>query len=118
MERPSVSMPPGVSASRGRLSVLLSGNYAVSDRAGDAGTAEPAVAVRVLREVLLVVRLGVVERPGRRDLGRDLAVAGALQLCLEHVARRLGGRALRVVGRVDRGAVLRAGVVALAHPLR
>ena len=32
------------------------------DRAGDAGAAEPAVAVRVLREVLLVVRLRVVER--------------------------------------------------------
>ena len=46
-----------------------------ADRAGDAGAAEPAVAVRVLGQVLLVVVLGVVERPGLGDLGRDLAVA-------------------------------------------
>ena len=34
-----------------------------ADRAGHAGTADAAVAVRVLREVLLVVVLGVVEGP-------------------------------------------------------
>src|SRR5439155_3896451 len=44
-----------------------------------AGRVDRAVAVRVLREVLLVVVLGVVERAGRRDLGRDLAVAGGGQ---------------------------------------
>ena len=50
-----------------------------ADRAGDARAADAAVPVRVLREVLLVVVLGVVERPRRLDLGRDLAVARALE---------------------------------------
>ena len=45
------------------------------DRAAHARAAEAAVAVRVLREVLLVVVLGVVERARLGDLGRDLAVA-------------------------------------------
>jgi hypothetical protein len=47
-----------------------------SNRAADARAAEPAIAIRVLGEVLLVVILGVVERPHRRDLGRDLAMPG------------------------------------------
>ena len=64
-----------------------------------------------------MVVLGVVERPGLGDLGRDLAEARARQLLLEHRARRLGRLALRVGRPVDRGAVLRAGVVPLAHPL-
>src|SRR5207247_1405173 len=88
------------------------------DGAGDAGAAESAVAHRVLREVLLVVRLGVVERAGRRDLGRDLAVACGRELLLERGASRLGDRALLVALRVDRRAVLRADVVPLPHPLR
>src|SRR5439155_16467518 len=86
--------------------------------AGDAGAAESAVAHRVLREVLLVVRLGVVERPGRRDLGRDLAVACGPELLLERGASRLGDRALLVAIRIDRRAVLRADVIPLPHPLR
>src|SRR5579875_3342112 len=40
-----------------------SGAHAGADRAGDTCAAEPAVAVRVLRQVLLVVALGVVEAP-------------------------------------------------------
>ena len=43
----------------------------VRDRAADAGSLQAAVAVRDLVQVLLVVVLGVVEGPGRRDLGRD-----------------------------------------------
>src|SRR4051812_42383704 len=89
-----------------------------ADRAGDAGAAEAAVAVRVLREVLLVVRLGVVERPRRRELGRDLAVAGAAQLGLIGGARALHLGALLLARPVDRRAVLRADVVALAEALR
>src|SRR5947207_172014 len=50
------------------------------DRAGDTRAAEPAIAVRVLREVLLVVRLRVVERPRLGELRRDLAVARAREL--------------------------------------
>ena len=46
-----------------------------ADWAGHARAAEPAVAVRVLREVLLVVRLRVVELGRRQDLGRDRTVA-------------------------------------------
>ena len=45
------------------------------DWAAHARAAEPAVAVRVLREVLLVVVLGVVELGRRQDLRRDRAVA-------------------------------------------
>ena len=64
-----------------------------ADRAADAGAAEAAVAVRVLREVLLVVVLGVVELRRRHDLGRDRAVAGRGQLLLKRVARALPRRA-------------------------
>ena len=78
----------------------------------------PAVAVRVLRQVLLVVRLGVVERAGGGDLGRDLAEAGRGQRRLVAVARRLDRGALLVRAVVDGRAVLRADVVALAHALR
>ena len=45
-------------------------------RARDVGAAETAVPAGVLGEVLLVVLLGVVERPDVADLGRDLAEAG------------------------------------------
>src|SRR3954447_20367260 len=98
--------------------VLAARRGADPDRAGDAGAAEPAVAVRVLREVLLVVVLGVVEVLERRDLGRDLVVAAAGELALEHAPRRLGRLALSVRRRVDRRPVLGADVVALAHALR
>jgi len=40
-----------------------------------AGRVERAVAARILVQVLLVIVLGVVERSGRDDLGRDRAVA-------------------------------------------
>ena len=46
--------------------------------AGNARAAEPAVAVGILREVLLVVLLCVVERRRRADLGRDGAEARSL----------------------------------------
>src|SRR5216683_2124086 len=45
-------------------------------RAGHAGAADPAVAARILRQVLLVVVLGVIERRLVGDLGGDLAMAG------------------------------------------
>src|SRR5690349_24487672 len=83
-----------------------------ADRAGDAGAAEAAVAVRHLVEVLLVVVLGVVERAGLGDLGRDLAEALGRQLLLVGGAGGLGQLALLVGLPVDRRAVLGAGVVA------
>src|SRR5947209_5825716 len=83
----------------------------------DSGAAQPAIAAGVLGEVLLVVGLGVIERAGLRDLGRDLAVASAAQHGLVSGPRLVGGRALGLVAPEDRRAVLRADVVALAHPL-
>ena len=72
---------PGRARTRGRVArprgAGLVGGQA--DRAGDARAADAAVAVGVLRQVLLVVVLGVEERAGRGDLGGDLAVAGAAQ---------------------------------------
>ena len=88
------------------------------DRAAHPGAAEPAIAAGVLGEVLLVVVLGVEEVAGRHDLGRDAAEAGGAELRLIGLARAFGGLALRVVEVVDARAVLRADVVALAHPLR
>ena len=47
-----------------------------ADRARDTGAADPAVAARVPRQILLVVGLGVVERSCLGELGRDRAVPG------------------------------------------
>ena len=47
-----------------------------ADRAGHAGAADAAVAAGVLRQVLLVIVLGVVERRRVDDLGGDRAEAG------------------------------------------
>ena len=88
------------------------------DGAADAGAVVGAVAERVLHQVLLVVALGVVERPDRLDRRGDRPVAGVGQLLLERVPGRLGRRLLLLVGVVDRRPVLRADVVALPHPLR
>src|SRR5918997_232987 len=82
-----------------------------ADRAGHAGPAQPAVPVRVLREVLLVVRLGVVERGGLGDLSRDVPVAALGELRLDRLARVLRRTRLLRGGRVDRRAVLRPAVV-------
>src|SRR5438105_12285579 len=87
-------------------------------RAGDAGAAEPAIAERVLRQILLVIILGEIE--GRRiaDLGGDRAVSCRTELLLKAFARSFGGAALfRRVG-VDRRPILRADIVTLAHSLR
>src|SRR5262245_49894140 len=86
--------------------------------AGHAGAAETAVAVGILREILLVVVLGVVELRRRQNLGRDRPVAGLRERPLVLVARSLRGGALRLVVEIDPGAILRADVVALAHALR
>src|SRR5215211_6229675 len=70
---------------------LLGARY--TDGTRHPGPADSAVATRVLRQILLVVVLGVA------------------------VARRERGVALSVGGQVDRRAVLRPDVVALAHAL-
>src|SRR5271169_6090463 len=85
---------------------------------GDARSPEAAVAVGILREVLLVVVLRVIELGSGQNLGRDGAVTRGGKLPLECRFRGLGRRALRVVQRIDAGAVLRASVVPLPHALR
>ena len=52
---------------------------AARDGAGDAGALQAAIAIRVLRQILLVILLGEIECRRRRDLGGDLAAAGLLQ---------------------------------------
>ena len=49
------------------------------DRTGHARAADAAIAVGILRQVLLVIVLGVVERRRVGDLGGDAAVAGGGQ---------------------------------------
>src|SRR5204863_9196590 len=89
-----------------------------SDGTTHARAPEPAVAARVLRKVLLVIVLGVIERRGRRDLSRDIAVICFVQPLLELRTRLLGGVRLRRVVCIDGRAILRADVVSLAHALR
>src|SRR5215207_1178136 len=102
----------------GEGQLVAVGTHADSDRAGHAGPAQTAVSVGDLVQVLLVVGLGVVERASGRDLRGDRTVTGTPKRLLVGVAGLLSGLALLVVGVVDRRAVLRAYVVALAHPLR
>ena len=65
-----------------------------------------------------MVGLRVVELAGRGDLGRDRAVAGLTQALLVGACGRLRGVALLLGVVVEGGAVLRADVVPLSHPLR
>src|SRR5450759_1808193 len=85
---------------------------------GDSRSPQAAVAIEILREVLLVGVLGVIELGGGQDLGRDGAVARGRELPLERALRGLGRRALRLVEGVDARAVLHARVVPLPHTLR
>src|SRR5262249_52388593 len=78
---------------------------------------EAAVAVGILREVLLVVLLGVVELRRRHDLGHDRAVACVGELDLKPVARGVRGATLVFPEIVDAGTVLRPDIVALPHAL-
>src|SRR5262245_22516881 len=88
------------------------------ERERHAAAAEPAIAARIFREILLVIVLGVVERGRRRDLGGDLRDAARREQRLVPIAALLGLVELLVVEAVDRRAVLRADVGALAHALR
>src|SRR4051794_3374334 len=84
-----------------------------TDRAADAGAAQPAVAVRHLVQVLLVVVLGVVERSGLAGgprIRRDLSEAELVEQGLVRGARRLVGLLLLVGRPVHRRAVLGADV--------
>ncbi len=74
------------------------------------------VTVGVLLQILLVVALGGEERPGRFDLGGDVAVAGTLQTSGEVELAGLRGAMLRRTGEEDRRAVLGAVIVAWRMP--
>src|SRR5262245_21160233 len=73
---------------------LRFGLDADADGATQAGAAEAAVAVGILGQVLLVVVLGEVERPGVEDLGGDGAVAVGREHLLVGGLGGLGGLAL------------------------
>src|SRR5262245_65602587 len=100
----------------GPLSLQASGRRdSGADRTAHAGAAEAAIAARVLRQILLMVVLGEIERRRVEDLGGDRVEASRLELLLVHRLGRFGGLALRRRGCIDAGAILRADVVALAH---
>src|SRR5438876_414047 len=88
-----------------------------ADRAAHAGAAQPAIAHRILGEVLLMIVLGEVERRRVENFGRDRVETPGLQRLVVPRLRRLGGLALGGGEGIDAGAVLRAGIVALAHAL-
>src|SRR5262245_40273287 len=79
-----------------------------------AGAADPAVAARVLGEVLLVIVLGEIEVGRVANLGGDGSVAVRLQRRLIGRLRLLGLPALLVRVGINRRPVLGANVIALA----
>src|SRR5688572_2098978 len=104
-------------ASAGGQYATLPGGGGETGRAGDAGATVAAVSHRILRQVLLMITLGVVELRGVEDLGGDAAVPGGAQHALVGVAGRLGEPPLLGRVHIDAGTVLRADVVALPHAL-
>src|SRR5690606_25747797 len=87
------------------------------DRTGHAGAADAAIALGVLRQILLMVVFSEVKGRRRQDLGGDRAAARAHQAVL---VERLGGDSdfglFGGVG-IDARTVLRAVVIALTHAL-
>src|SRR6476620_11520118 len=101
-----------ISPPRSRPS-CLSGSDRRGHRAGDAGAAEAAISVGVLRQVLLVIPFGKVEGRSIADLGSNLAQSGRTELTLIGLPRCLGGSLLFRREGVDCRPVLRPDVVAL-----
>src|SRR5687767_8067122 len=83
-----------------------------------AAAREPAVATGILREVLLVVFLGVVEVWRVLDLRGDRAAMRLRERRLVRAPAGFGRLLLRFAGVVDSRAVLSTHVAALAHALR
>src|SRR4029450_8232588 len=111
----SLTSPPALKLRRRRWSL---GDGTETGRTRHAGAAETTVAVRVLREILLVVILGVIELRSRGDFRGNRPVAGLRQRALILVARAFCRGALRVTVVIDAGPILRSDVVSLTHPLR
>src|SRR5215510_12240875 len=114
--RKPVPSPDHVRARLFRDHALMRGD-AGADLAAHAGPAQAAIAGRVLREVLLVVILGKIERRRIEDFRRDRAKPLGAQRLLVHGPRRFGSLALLGREHVDARAILRADIVALAHAL-
>src|SRR6187402_3614340 len=88
------------SVARSGLSATA-GRHVDANRAGHARAAKTAIAIGVLRQVLLVIILGEIELRRRDDLGRDPAVAGLAERALELIARALRVLTLPVVEIID-----------------
>src|SRR5581483_2908629 len=80
--------------------------------------AQPAVAAGILRQILLVIVLGVKELRRVADFRRDGAVSRGGKPGLISTPGDLGRVPLGPVGHVDRGAILCADIPSLAHALR
>src|SRR5271168_1338016 len=85
---------------------------------GHSTAAQPAVATGILRQILLVIVLGVKELRRVADFRGDGAVSRGGEPGLISAPRDLGGAPLCLVSHVDRGAVLRTDIVPLSHSLR
>src|SRR5262245_40782006 len=82
-----------------------------------AGAAQPAVAARILGEVLLVIVLSVVELGRRANFRGDRPIALGFQRLLVHLLGPGCGLRLSLFICIHGGAVLAACVVALTHAL-
>src|SRR6185437_7335237 len=85
---------------------------------GHSATAQSAVPIGILRQILLVILLGVIELRRVADFRGNGAVPGGAESGLIRTPRDLGGVPLCLVGHVYRRAVLRTDIASLAHPLR
>src|SRR5712692_932561 len=115
------SPPPGLlrnptsPRTRGEVKNKASGVDADADRARHAGAAKPAIAGRILGQILLMIVLGKIELAGWRNLGGDRADTFCGKRVLIHRLRSLRRFMLRVIEGVDRRTILGADVIALAH---
>ena len=83
---------------------------------GNPCAAQPAIALRVFQQIVLMVFLGAVVVAYRQDFGGDGAKTGLAEIGLIDVAALFGQRLLRRIGEVDRTAVIAAQIIALpAH---
>jgi hypothetical protein len=88
-----------------------------TDGARNASAAEAAIALRISREILLVIGFGVIKIRPIEDLRCDCRKAPRGQRFGEDRFARLGSGALGRIFNIDGGAILRANIVALPHPL-
>src|SRR5687767_12587097 len=97
-----------------KLSAISLARNAGADLADNARTANPAIAMGVLGQVLLVIGFGEIKRSGLRNLRGDGAIALRRQRLLVGCLRVHNGVPLCRRIPVDRRTVLRSRVIALA----